>query len=703
MPPELDPVFNPSSVAIIGASRRDGTIGNQVTKNLIEGGFPGPIYPINPGSDEILGLKAYPSVLDVPGPVDAAVYCIPADKCLEAARQCAKKGVKGHIVITSGFGEIGKHAEEWELVRIARESGGRVIGPNIVGIMSNPGRANASFAPMLPYPGQTALISQSGALIIALDTVTHVRRFGISSMISLGNMADVDFADCIEYYAQDPNTNCIALYIEGVRSGRNFLQAGRWAGKPIVALKAGVSAHGAAAAASHTGSLAGSAKIYEAACKQVRMIWASDLDDLLNRSQALSMQPLLRGDNVVIITNGGGIGVLGSDAAERQGIPLHTAPPELQAEFRKFMPDYGSPKNPVDITGGSGVAGYEGALEIALKAPWVHGIGVFYCETAVTKGLDIAETVIRKLRESGVSDKPIVACFVGGAGSVEAGKRLLEASIPYFDCPNKAMAALATLRQAAKYAEEGCKIDFEPYTDVDKRRAQAVIANARQSGRTALTEPEAKEVFAAYGLPVTRAALAKTEEEAVAIAGRCGYPVVLKIVSPDILHKSDAGGVKVNIKDAEGVRAAYRTILENARKYKADADIHGILVSEMAPAGTEVICGTVCDPTFGPTVMFGLGGIFVEVLKDVTFRVAPISQECGMLMQAEIRSFPLLEGARGEKRRDQEAVATVLSRLSQLVSDLEDEIAETDANPVLVYAKGNGCKVVDARVILKKR
>ncbi len=700
---ELEPVFNPRSIAVIGASRREGSIGNQVLKNLIEGKFEGALYPINPGADEILGLKAYPTVMDIPGSVDAAVYCVPADKVLEVSRQCAKKGVKGHIVITSGFGEVGNKRDEEELVRIARDGGGRVVGPNIVGIMSNPGKANASFAPVLPYAGQTALISQSGALIIALDTVTFARKFGISCMISLGNMADVDFADCIEYFAQDPDTKCIALYIEGVRNGYEFMLAGRWAGKPIVVLKAGVSAHGAAAAASHTGSLAGSVKVYQAACEQAHMIWATDLDDLLNKSTALTMQPVLKGDHVVIITNGGGIGVLGTDAAEIHGIPLQTAPPEVQAEFRKFMPDFGSPKNPVDITGQSGVAGYEGAIETALKCPWVDGIGVFYCETAVTKATDIAEAVIRKLKESGVTDKPVVACFVGGAGSVEAGKILLENSIPYYDCPNKTFAALAALRQAAKFQEVGCKLDFEPYPDVDKNRARVIIRAARAAGRRALTEPEAKDLFAAYGLPVTAAKLAKTADEAVQFAQEIGFPAVLKIVSPDILHKSDAGGVKVNLRDAEAVRAAFGTILENARRYKADADIHGILVCEMAPAGTEVICGSVNDATFGPTMMLGLGGIFVEVLKDVTFRVAPISLDCALAMLKEIKSYPILQGVRGEKRRDQEALASVISRLSQLVYDLEDDIAETDANPVLLYEEGKGCRVVDARVILTKR
>jgi len=700
---DLERVFNPRSVAVIGASRREGTIGNQVTKGLTECGFTGPIYPINPGATEICGLKAYASIADVPGPVDAAIYCVPADKVLEVARQCAKASVAGHIVITSGFGEVGKRAEEAELVRIVTESGGRMFGPNIIGIASNTSKANASFCPCLPFPGHTALVSQSGALILALDTVTYVRRFGLSAMISLGNMADIDFADCIQFYAQDPNTKCISLYIEGVKNGAKFIEVGRAARKPIIALKAGVSAHGAAAAASHTGSLAGAAKVYEGAFKQAHVVWAKNLDDLLNKSQALAMQPPLRGDNIVLITNGGGIGVLGTDAAEANGVPLKTCPPELQAEFRKFMPDYGSPKNPVDITGGSGVPGYEGALRTALESPWVNGACILYCETAVTKPLEIADAVIKIVKESPIRYKPVIACFVGGEKSTEAAVRFGENGIPCYDCPSKALAAFAALREHAKFEEEGCVPDYTPWPDVNQARAREVIARARKAGRTALTEPEAKEIFAAYRLPVLASTLAKSEEEAAKAAEKIGFPVVLKIVSPDILHKSDAGGVRVNIKTVEGVREAYRAILANAKKYKADADIHGVLVYEMAPQGTEVICGSTCDPQFGPTVMFGLGGIFVEVLKDVTFRVAPISPRCGGIMISEIRCYPMLEGVRGDKRRDQEAVAEVLSRLSQLVTELEDEIAETDANPVIVYEEGKGCRVVDARIILKKR
>ncbi|HEY3358025.1 MAG TPA: acetate--CoA ligase family protein [Polyangia bacterium] len=700
---QLEAIFNPKSIAVIGASRKPGTIGNQVMQNLIDGGYRGKLFPINPGAGEICGIQAYKTIMDAPGEVDIAVFCVPEKSVLDVARECAKKRVKGYIVITSGFSEVGNRKGEEELCAVAHAAGGRVVGPNIVGVLMNACKANASFAPCLPFPGRAALISQSGALLIGLDMATFVRRLGTAAMISLGNMADIDFADCIDYYAQDPNTGCISLYIEGVKNGRTFIESGRRAGKPIIALKAGVSAHGAAAAASHTGSLAGSVKVYDAAFKQAHIIKAESLDELLDRSQALAMQPPMRGDNICIITNGGGIGVLGTDAAEKHGVPLKAAPADLQAEFRKFMPDFGSPKNPVDITGGAGVGGYEGAIDVAIKHAWVDGLALLYCETAVTKPVDIAQGMVRAIKKAGATKKPMVACFVGGPECVEAGKILMGENIPMVDDPEKAMSALAALRQTAKFEEEGCRPDFTPYTDVDQAQARGIIARARAEKRTALTEPEAKGVFAAYGLPVTHANVARSEEDAVRMAKEIGYPVVMKIVSPQIIHKSDAGGVKVNIKDEAGVRAAYSTILRNAKEYKPDADVHGILVCEMAPLGREVIVGSINDPQFGPTIMFGLGGIFVEVLKDVTFRVAPFSPQCALRMFPEIRSYKILQGVRGEKRLDQERMAEVVSRMSQMVYDLGDEIAETDANPIMLYEEGHGLRVVDARVILKQQ
>ncbi len=699
---QLESVFNPKSIAIIGASKREGSIGNQVLKGLVEGGYEGAIYPINPTADEILGIKTYKAVTEVPGDLDMAVFCVPAKLVLDVARQCAEKKVKGYVVITSGFSEVGDTASEEEMVRIAHAAGGRVVGPNIVGLISNPAKANASFAPALPYPGRTAFVSQSGALLIALDMATFVRKLGMSAMISLGNMSDIDFADCIDYYAADPDTGCISLYVEGIKNGRKFLESGRKAGKPIIALKAGVSASGAAAAASHTGSLAGSVKVYQAAMEQSHVIWADDLDDLLDRSMALAMQPPLKGDNILIVTNGGGIGVLATDSAEKYHVDIKPAPADLQEEFRKCMPDFGSPRNPVDITGGAGLAGYEASIEVALKSDWVDGLVVLYCETAVTNPIEISEGILRAVKNSGVKGKPVVASFVGGPRCVEGGNMLREFDIPMYDNPDKAMSAMGALRQFAKFQEEGDKA-FDAYKDVNESGAREIIAKVRKNGRSALTEVEAKEVFRAYGLPVANSVLATSEEQAVEMAKKVGYPVVMKIVSPQILHKSDAGGVKVNLRDEEGIRNAFRTIMANARNYKADADIHGVLIQEMAPFGTEVIVGSVCDAQFGPTVMFGLGGIFVEVLKDVTFRVAPVSKDDAMKMMPEIKGYPILQGARGESRRDQEALSVVLSRFSQMVNDLGDEIAETDANPSMVYEQGKGLKIVDARIILQKK
>lgn len=701
-------IFAPKTIAIIGASSKVGSIGQQVVQNLIDSKFPGKVYPINPKAPEICGLKAYPTILDVPEEsIDLTVYTVPAKFVVDCARQAAQKKTKGHVVITSGFSEVGNNAEEEELVRIAHESGGRVLGPNIVGILLNSHNANASFAPSLPFRGHTALVSQSGALLIALDGTTYTRRFGCSSMVSLGNMSDVDFADTINYYAHDDDTKCITLYVEGLKNGRAFLEAGRKAGKPIIALKSGVSARGAAAAASHTGSLAGAVKIYDAAFDQAKVIRAMDLDEMLDCSQALAMQPPMEGENILVITNGGGIGVLSSDAAEAHGVPLSAAPKDLQDELQKYFPTFGSAKNPVDITGGAGAKGYEECIAVAYKHDWVNAIAILYCETAVTKPDEIAAAIragVEKSDKAAVARKPIVACFVGGHDCIEAGKALSEVSIPMYDNPAKAMCALSALRKAAKFAARKGD-EFTPFADTkdSKAKAMEIINAARKDGRTALTEPEAKGLFEVYNLPTAATRLAKNEDEAVELAKKIGFPVVIKIVSPDILHKSDAGGVKVNIKDEEGVRAAFRTIIENAKKYKADANIHGCCVQEMAPFGKEVIVGSTNDATFGPTVMYGMGGIFVEVLKDVTFRVAPFSTVTADEMLPEIKSFPILRGTRGEKACDTKALSEVISRVSQLVWDLRDEIAETDANPIMVYEEGKGLKVVDARIILKKK
>jgi len=698
----LRALLRPKTIAVIGASATPGKIGFTVMDNLIKSGYEGTIYPINTSATEILGLKAYPSVLNVEGPIDAAVITVPAKFVPGVTEECGKKGIKGLIIIASGFSEVGNRELEDQVVAIARQYGVRILGPNIVGTMSNSDKLNASFAPFLPLPGKSALISQSGALLIALDAASFTRRVGFDKMFSIGNMSDVNFADIINVLDDDPNTTCVSLYIEGFKDGREFMEASRKSSKPIVALKAGVSAHGAAAAASHTGSLAGAAKVYGAAFQQSGVIQASDLNNLFDRTQALSLQPPMKGDNLVIITNGGGVGVLATDAAEKYGIPLKFVPADVQAELKKHMPEFGSAKNPVDLTGMAGLEWYADCIRFSLAHPWTDGMVVLYCETAMTDPMEIAKGIKKAYDEADAKQNPITVSFVGGERSEKAMQWLIENGIPAYGAPDVAVNAMAALRDYARMKamiNETMACDFQ----VDRAAALEIIRLARVDGRGALTEIEAKQVFTAYGLPTTATFLAKNEDEAVALAKKIGFPVVMKIVSPEILHKSDAGGVKVNIKDEASVRDAFKAILTNAKAYKADANIHGIAIQEMAPWGTEIILGSVNDATFGPTMMFGLGGIFVEVLKDVTFRVAPVSNGQALRMLGEIRGAPILAGVRGEKPRDRQAMADTICRYSSMIVDLADEISESDANPVLVYEEGKGIKVVDARIILKKK
>ncbi|MGB8981409.1 MAG: acetate--CoA ligase family protein, partial [Anaerolineales bacterium] len=690
------------SVAIVGASAQPGKIGYTVIENLLKGGYKGKIYPINPTATEILNLPVFPNIAAVPDKIDLAVITVPVKLACQVIEECGQKGIKALSVITSGFSEVGRQDLEQEMLEIARKYGMRILGPNIVGTLSNSDKLNASFAPFLPFPGKATLITQSGALLIAMDAITYTRKVGFDKMISIGNMADIDFADLITWLDTDENTSCICLYIEGFKDGRKFIEASRNTKKPIIALKAGVSAHGAAAAASHTGSLAGAVKVYGAAFQQAGVVQASDLNNLFDRTLALSLQPPLRKENLLIITNGGGVGVLATDAGERYGIPLKFAPEDVQTELKKHMPDYGSAKNPVDLTGMAGNDWYYKSVKFAFAHPWTDGLVVLYCETAITNPVEIAQAVKKAIDDAGVKDRPVVVSMVGGTRCDEAMQWLVENGIPAYPTPDQAMNSMAALREYnnIRLMNTG---EIESCGPRSSKVAREIIAKARADNRSSLTEIEAKKVFAAYGLPVAETNLARSEDEAAELAAKTGFPIVMKVVSPDIIHKSDAGGVKVNIKDEAGVRSAYQTITKNSKAYKPDADIRGIAVQEMAPLGTEVIVGSINDPTFGPTIMFGLGGIFVEVLKDVTFRVAPVNKELVRQMINEIHSVAILAGARGESPRDRAALEDLLCRYAGMVYDLCDEVAETDANPVLVYEEGAGLKVVDARVILKKK
>jgi acetate---CoA ligase (ADP-forming) len=698
----LSGLLSPKSIAVVGASDTPGKIGNSVMQNLVDSHFKGKIYPINPKAETIMGFDAFPSVLDVPGPIDTAVFAIPAKLVPKGVEECGLKGVKGIILITSGFSEVGNRELELEVVETAYRHNVRILGPNIVGVLSNSNNMNASFAPVLPLPGKAALVSQSGALLIAIDMATFTRKVGFDKLISIGNMSDVNFADLVTWLDGDRNISTISLYIEGIKDGRSFIEASQKATKPIVALKAGVSAHGAAAAASHTGSLAGAAKVYGAAFGQAGIVQASDLNNLFDRTLALSLQPPMKGENILIITNGGGVGVLATDAAERCGLPLKFAPDEVQTELKKHMPEFGSAKNPADLTGVATAEWYHNAIKGCLPNRWVDGLTVLYCEVTITEPMDVARAIREAVTEANVPKKPVTVSFIGGEKSEEAMQWMVEQGIPAYAAPDTAINAMAALREYARIKEDS---DDEPLSPPAgfRQKALEIIALAREDDRSSLTEIEAKEIFKLYGMPVTQNYLARTEEEVVEYANEIGYPIVMKIVSPDILHKSDAGGVKVNVRTDDEARKAYNAILSNAKEYKPNAKIHGVIVQEMAPWGTEVILGSINDATFGPTIMFGLGGIFVEVLKDVTFRVTPVSHTQAWRMLDEIRSSAILAGVRGELPRDREVLANTISKYSAMILDLADEISESDANPILVYEEGRGVKVVDARMILKSK
>lgn len=692
----LDPIFKPKSIAIIGASREPNAIGYTVVKNLLTTRYEGKIYPINPNADEILDLKCYHSILDVPDTVDLAVVTVPAKITPKVVEEAGKKGVIGVAIIASGFSEIGKVDLENQIVEIAKKYKMRILGPNIVGLLNNPLKMNASFAPYLPYPGKIALISQSGALLIGLDSRTWLDRVGMSHLISIGNMADLDFADLIEYFSLDDQTNCISLYVEGIKNGKNFIEASKKVlDKPIVALKAGVSKRGAIATVSHTGSLAGSSKIYDAAFKQAGIIKAIDLNDLFDKSLALASQPPMRGDNLLIISNGGGIGVLATDSAEINDLQIKDPPDDLKEKIKKIIPDFGSTKNPIDVTGMASDEWYKNTLSAALENPWVDGVVVLYCEVAVLDPKDLA-VALNEVIVCSKTNKPITVALVGGEPSMRASEWLQKKGIPVFQSPDRAIKAMAALRDYGKIRKTGFDV-FEAYTDVDKDKVKTILAEINKRKNRYVTELEANQIFEAYKIPTAKSMLAKTEEEAVRLAKQIGYPVVMKIVSPQIIHKSDVGGVKINIKTDDDVKKAYNQIINNVSKIDPKPEILGILVQEMAPSGTECIIGSTQDSQFGATVMFGLGGVFVEVLRDVSFRIAPFSNNTAKQLIDEIEARAILHGIRGEKPKDIEALADTISRFSQLVEDFP-ELKEVDANPTILYEKG--LKVVDTRIIL---
>ncbi len=695
-------MLRPNSVAVIGAAREPSKIGHQVVRNLIMGGFPKEkIFPVNPFADEILGLKCYKSIKDIPQDVDLAVIVVPARIVPNVLVECAEKEVKAVAIISSGFKEVGNIELENKIVEIARRGGFRILGPNIVGICDTVKSVNASFCQGLPLPGNIAFITQSGALGIALVGWTKLKRIGLSDLVSIGNKADIDENDLIDFFGGDENTRVITAYLEGIKDGRRFLEVARKVTlkKPIIILKAGKAKRTLGAIKSHTGSLAGSDVAYEAAFKQTGVLRASTFLELFDWAVALSKLTIPEGDNVVILTNGGGAGVMATDASEVYNIKLMDIPSDLAERLRKYMPSFGSVYNPIDLTGMANKEWYKGALKELLNDSRVHSVIVLYCHTAVTKPKDIGDAILEAISETG-KKKPVVASLIGGEECLDECERLTSKGVPCYESQEKAVAALGALYEYKRSKERvGQRSMFE--LSVNREEVKKIIENVRNDGRHILTPSEAVMIAKMYGIPVLDKPLVKSVDEALNVARKLGYPVVLEVESPQVLHKTDVGAIYVNIKNDDELVDKYNKILENVRKNVPNADIKGIIVRKMAEEGKEVIIGMHRDPIFGPLIMFGMGGILVELFKDVSFRVAPLSIEDADDMIKETKAYKIIKGFRGEPEGDISSVKETLLRVSRLALDFP-EITDIDINPFFVYEKGKGGLAIDVKIMLKE-
>ncbi|MEE8391138.1 MAG: acetate--CoA ligase [Anaerolineae bacterium] len=697
----LDAFFHPKSVAVVGASRDPEKLGYAVLANLQEGGYPGHLYPVNLKADEILGLKAYPSVLDIPDPVDLAVIVIPYPFVPAVLEQCGQKGIPAAVVISAGFREAGREGleRERELIEIVEKYDMRLIGPNCLGVIDTGTPLNASFAAGMPPGGPIAFMSQSGALGTAVLDIAMAGRIGFSKFVSLGNKADVSEIDLLEAWGSDPGSRVILIYVEGLPDGQKFIEIARRVTreKPVVAIKSGVTASGSRAVSSHTGSLAGSEAAYKAAFRQAGVIRATSMEALFDYARAFAYQPLLRGDRIGIVTNAGGPGILATDALERAGLKIPRLSRETVEVLTDYLPGAASVANPVDVLGDALSDRYEQAIRMVLNDPNVDGLIVIVTPQAMTEIEQTAHALGRMALEN-EAGKPVLGCFMGEA-RIKAGIDVLwQYSVPNYPFPERAAEALAAM---SEYRRERARPIFEaePYT-TRAPLVQELFDRVRAEGRVSIGDAEAWTVLKSYGFTVPESRLAETPEKAVEIAGEIGYPVVLKLASPDILHKTDVGGVKLNLNSPEDVRDAFDLMVYRAGRYVPDAHIWGCQVQQMVSGGREMLLGMSRDPQFGPLVAFGLGGIYVEALKDVTFRVAPFSRQEADEMIREIRSYPLLEGIRGEPPADHEAMVDALLRISQLVTDFP-EIVELDVNPLMVFEEGRGTMAIDMRLVLQ--
>ncbi len=697
----LDNFFNPKSVAIVGASSNPSKLGYCVVENLVNSGFTEKcaVYPVNPKGGEILGMQAYKSVSEIPGKVDLAELVIPAKFVADTVRECGEKGITSVIIITAGFREAGHEGveREKEVMKIAEEYGIRIIGPNVLGVLDTYSRLNASFSAGMPPQGPVNFMSQSGALGTAVLDFSMAGEIGFSKFVSLGNKADVSEIDLLEIWGDDANANVNLAYIEGVPDGQRFIEAARISSKkkPIVAVKSGVTQAGSRAVSSHTGSLAGSEQAYAAAFKQAGIIRASTMEDMFDIARAFAYQPILKGDRIAIITNAGGPGILATDALERNGLIVARLEKETTEQLIAVLPPAAATGNPVDVLGDAASDRYKIAIDIVSKDPNVDGILVVLTPQAMT---DITGTAEAIADLSDRIDRPVLTSFMGAMAVLPGIDLMTKRGVPNYPFPERAVTALKAMSDYRKLAAKPLPVFKQ--IDADREAVKAVFEKVRADGRASIGDFEARDIMRAYGLPMPKAELAESADQAVELAEKYGFPIVMKIASPDILHKTDVGGVKVGLKTVEEVRETFETMVRQAEKYVPGARIWGCLVQEMAPQGHEILVGMNRDPQFGPLVTFALGGIYVEVLKDATFRIAPFSEEEAYEMLGEIRAHALLDGVRGKPPADKAAIVDALLRINQLVQDFP-EIVELDINPLMVYDEGDGAVAIDMRLVLK--
>lgn len=711
----LDAIFSPESVAVIGASTKPGKVGHDIFANILRGNYQGILYPVNPNAKSVLSVSAYPSVLEVPGDVDLAIIILQPKLALKTVEESVRKGVKGIVIVSAGFREVGAEGLEIEnrIAAVCKKAGVRLVGPNCLGVI-NPLPSvslNASFAARMPANGNISFISQSGALCTAVLDFAADRDFGFSKFISIGNKADVDELDLLRYLHEDINTRVILMYLEELRRGPEFIEIVKeiTSGSrptPILAIKSGRTSAGARAAASHTGALSGSEAVYDAIFQQTGMIRVDSIDELFDFAVAFAYKSstslgkltrkILHGNRVAIVTNAGGPGIIATDITMSSGLRLAKFRQETIDALASHLPFTANLHNPVDIIGDAAPDRYENALSVVINDNGVDGALVILTPQSMTNVLGTAEAIVRI---AGRTHKPIICCFMGVV-DVSAGVTYLqEYGYPVYKFPENAAKAFGALYRYFKWLHRQHFAQYE--LKHDKERAADIINNYLESGETRLGELDGIELLKCYGFNVLPTQLAESEDEAAEIAETIAFPVAMKIVSPQILHKTDAGGVMLGLESRDEVKKAFNEIIEKAKQHDPNAEIKGVLIQKMAMRGEEVVLGMNRQPVFGTLLMFGLGGIFVELFHDVVFRIAPIGRNESRRMIRSIRGYKLLQGFRGRPVVDIEILEKSMVSLSDM-SINHPEIDEMDINPLLAHEKGKGATVADCRIILKK-